>query len=571
MILTWSEHQEGNAASVIDYLLLEEISKSLKGRRLRLVRCPAPEVLEGSPTLVATFIDRLLFKKKYRCATLSFHKRDIELASFERGDPGVRGNVDGAVCLFLEVAFSGVPTAARPPILVSTHTHIGRLEVSILMPRAINAETGLRNFNPHPPTRGSEADWDAYVDVVNSKLGWTDPRCPLRRQQVTPPSWMKKLAVELSRRQHEDEDFVVPNEDPRFVAWTACENAMRAGLQFREQRVAFINEKLAPLGWGVCRLWHDGLTCGPLDGGGRSIRFRGAALGDGLEAIVDPFDALATRAEELLRAPDRLAAAMRKRAIRNAHLCETELITPPRALDLLKGPRPLQTLAACLARLVDRLRDRLARACWRLLFQRAFQPSEIAKFHTIRQNLERLHDPKPDHTGAPRTHRNLDRLAATAAGPRQVLPGGTHGSVPGGTELHPHRNDDGGEKNGSGSEQVREGRDRGGSALTGEAPTRTLGVPGAETGVPVRSARWTRGHWMILMMRRAQDVLGPCSLSWRVTKGLEEAAIRTPKGELLVAIDRTRPDDAWQASFRQRLQIMVDDAPSFSGSELPTL
>ena len=76
---------------------------------------------------------------------------------------------------------------------------------------------------------------------------------------------------------------------------------------------------------------------------------------------------------------------------------------------------------------------------------------------------------------------------------------------------------------------------------------------------------------MILMMRRAQDVLGPCSLSWRVTKGLEEAAIRTPKGELLVAIDRTRPDDAWQASFRQRLQIMVDDAPSFSGSELPTL
>lgn len=76
---------------------------------------------------------------------------------------------------------------------------------------------------------------------------------------------------------------------------------------------------------------------------------------------------------------------------------------------------------------------------------------------------------------------------------------------------------------------------------------------------------------MILMMRLAQAVLGQCSLSWRVTKGFEEAAIHTPKGALIVAIDRTRPDDAWQASFRQRLQIMVDDAPGFSGSELPTL
>ncbi|MBS0125680.1 hypothetical protein [Thetidibacter halocola] len=92
--------------------------------------------------------------------------------------------------LFFEVAFAGVPEPARPPVMVSTHTHLGRLEVSVLIPRAVTSETGLRSFNPHPPTRGSELDWDAYVDVVYAELGWVDPRCPLRRQLVTPPQWM---------------------------------------------------------------------------------------------------------------------------------------------------------------------------------------------------------------------------------------------------------------------------------------------------------------------------------------------------------------------------------------------
>ena len=58
------------------------------------------------------------------------------------------------------------------------------------MPRAFRSETVLRSLNPHPPTRRSELDWDAYVDVVASELGWVDPRCPLRRRQVTPLQWM---------------------------------------------------------------------------------------------------------------------------------------------------------------------------------------------------------------------------------------------------------------------------------------------------------------------------------------------------------------------------------------------
>lgn len=567
MILTWSKHQQGHAADVIDYLILDEIFKSLTGQRLHLVRSPEPEVLDGSPKLVATFIDQLRFRKKYRCATLSFHEHDIDVAAFERGDPGMRGKVDAAVSLFLEVAFAGVLKPARPPVLVSTHTHLGRLEVSILMPRAINSETGLRSFNPHPPTRGSEADWDAYVDVVNFELGWEDPRCPLRRQQVTPPQWMKKVAAEISRRQDAGEGVALPREDPRFAAWAACEDAVMAGLHSRDERVDYINQRLAPIGWAVHRLWDDGLTCGPLDGGGRKVRFQGAVLGDGVEAGIDPFDASVARAEEVLTAPTRLAAAMKKRSVQNARLSGTAPVALPAPRDVLKGARPLLTLATRLARLIDCLRDRLAQARWWLLLGQALHSVTLSEFHTIGQKLERLHDPRPDHAGAQRPHRNPDQPLAAPAGARHGTLGGAHGSVPGGTSLHPQGNDLSGGKDGSGGGQVETDCDLGGSGVNGEASERPNGVAGAEAGFPMRSAQWRRGHWLIFVGKLARAALGPCTLSWRVTAGLEEAVIRTPQSALSVAIDRARPDEDWRAALDDRLQAIAYDKPDDHSSE----
>ena len=113
------------------------------------MRTPAPELLLGHPGVVQSAIAALPFKASYRVALLSFDPSDVDVALFNDGDKIARQSVSGAIDLFLELAFAGLPRACRPPVFAGTHTHTGRLEINIVMPRFVRAETGkLRSYNP---------------------------------------------------------------------------------------------------------------------------------------------------------------------------------------------------------------------------------------------------------------------------------------------------------------------------------------------------------------------------------------------------------------------------------------
>ncbi|MFG6577488.1 hypothetical protein ACGYK6_16530 [Sulfitobacter sp. 1A15333] len=292
MILLWSKHQTGPAAQVIRYLLETEVTKTAQQQASVTRRSPAPELLLGDPILVGMMIDSLPFQCRYRCATLSWAEDELDVARFNNGAVGLRRAIDGTVRLFLELACAGIPERARPPVLVGTHTHLGRLEVNILMPRAVGLPGApLRSWNPHPPTIGSRADWDAYVDVVNSHYGWFDPRDPKRRRATTPPSWMAKEAAEIMRRSAKGEKLRLGPSDPRFRAWALLRQAVQQNASNREAIRQALHHGLAPYQWGVTSESRTSLTCGALHRAGPRVTFKGAALGDGDEDAIDPYDA----------------------------------------------------------------------------------------------------------------------------------------------------------------------------------------------------------------------------------------------------------------------------------------
>ncbi|MFV2052976.1 hypothetical protein [Aliiroseovarius sp. YM-037] len=136
-------------------MLAEGVEKDIGAGKVIERRNPAPELLSGQPMVFQGALAGLSFKKKYRVVTLSFHRDDIDVAAFNSGDPVLRQQVAAAVELVFETAFAGVPLEARPPHLVTTHTHLGRLEVNIAVPRFVLSPEGkIRSINPHPMQRG---------------------------------------------------------------------------------------------------------------------------------------------------------------------------------------------------------------------------------------------------------------------------------------------------------------------------------------------------------------------------------------------------------------------------------
>lgn len=156
-----------------------------------LIRDPAPEIIEGDPDLVAACIEGLETKHRYTCATLSFAPDEIDLKAWINENTELRHQISAALLLWQDVAWAGIPQDARPPLLVSTHLHTGRLEVNILAPRAVlRKEQGRslpRAWNPHPPTGESRAIWAAYQDMLNNTYGWYDPGDPTRAAAISAP------------------------------------------------------------------------------------------------------------------------------------------------------------------------------------------------------------------------------------------------------------------------------------------------------------------------------------------------------------------------------------------------
>ncbi|UWR39469.1 hypothetical protein [Sulfitobacter sp. W074] len=205
MLIGWSPHQSSaDLHQPSSYLLDTQVMKTVGSRRVLETRQPVPELLLGRPSIVQSAISALRFEKKYRVATLSFAVSDIDVAAFNAGERPARDPVAGAIDLFLEMAFAGVPEQNRPPVFAGTHTHTGRLEINIVMPRFIRMEAGeLRSFNPHPPMKGSQDAWDALGNFLNDAFGWENPRSPDKARAVIGPDWLEKRVA--AARRHEVE------------------------------------------------------------------------------------------------------------------------------------------------------------------------------------------------------------------------------------------------------------------------------------------------------------------------------------------------------------------------------
>lgn len=201
MLIGWSPHQaSADPAQPAAYLLDTEVVKPVGMQPVRETRTPAPELLIGFPSVVQNAIAALTFEATYRVALLSFDPTEVDVVQFNAGDKMVRGSIAVAIDLFLELAFAGVPSRCRPPVFVGTHTHTGRLEINIAMPRFVWTDTEkLRSYNPHPPMRGSRNAFDALGDFLIAQLGWSNPRGPDRAAGVKGPDWAEKRLAAAAR------------------------------------------------------------------------------------------------------------------------------------------------------------------------------------------------------------------------------------------------------------------------------------------------------------------------------------------------------------------------------------
>ncbi|WP_155122040.1 hypothetical protein [Martelella mediterranea] len=217
MIFGFSPHTGHTISSeilrAIIYFLQEMARKNLAGKRVTIRRDPAPELLLGNPDLMLTVVRSLRTQHRYTAMTLSFLQEDISAPAFNGGDRVLRDQIGRSLRLLQECAYPGIPHQARFAPLVGTHTHTGRLEINVLMPRAVLAANGkILSHNPHPPREGSQRLWEAFRDVLNSRFGWADPMAFERRRKIILPDFVLKQAAEnrrngISARQLQSTEF----------------------------------------------------------------------------------------------------------------------------------------------------------------------------------------------------------------------------------------------------------------------------------------------------------------------------------------------------------------------------
>ena len=343
MMITWSRHTGSHANSspeaVIRYLLSAHVKKNLEGRSVAIERNPAPELLMGTPELMGLTLRVLRQMHRYSVSTLSFAPEEVSVDAFNDFDPKVRRDVYQALGLFFEVAYAGIPTWARLRPLIGTHTHTGRLEVNILMPRVVRNSRGrIRAYNPHPPLNTYRRMWDSCRNVLITYLGWADPLDASRRQMTKPSDMLLKLQREAARsggRVPDDPGRSVRGMAECLVEWGKLENRG----QLVNNIISESDSRLIPT-----RTSKDTVTFYNRETS-EMVRLGGFyfsdAFTDGNLLTTRKMDEYGvSRRAELAASPTELGAAMARRAISNSakygHAVQHEFDP----LAILSGPRP---------------------------------------------------------------------------------------------------------------------------------------------------------------------------------------------------------------------------------------
>ncbi|MEI4486689.1 hypothetical protein V8J36_10850 [Frigidibacter sp. MR17.14] len=431
MIIGWSRVQDrgDSVAQLLRYETAIEWRKTVAGRSTTLIRDPAPEPLLGETTVVGTLIDALPFRRRHSLAVLSFAATDIPVKKFNGGAGPYRDRIGRVLALFLEAAYAGIPRVHRPPAHVTTHTHTGRLEVNLVLPRMVQRVDGrIMSHNAHPPGAASRKLWDAFTDTVNWRFGFADPRGPDHRRLVAHSD--ARLKAEAEARRHRQR---LALEDTDLIASHARTLYRTATIGNRAELLAAMGPAITKLGAGIEQVSDESVVFRLADGSSR--RLKGHLFSDRFTPD-HPFEDLPyldhqdLRRDELSRSPDRLRHALARRAEDNARRYGFEVgVADP--LDILNGP-PLSLpprhpgasptgrtptgsrMLAVLGRVLAELRRRIETA---LIATRLVQDG-APLFTPLRQKMEALH---ARHRSLPRTEgavrdqsqpRRADRPAA---------------------------------------------------------------------------------------------------------------------------------------------------------------
>lgn len=218
------------------YFLAELAPLKFGGEGL-FVRTPAPELLVGSPSATLAAIAQQTFQNRFAAVTLSFSPDEFDLLKFNQGGTS-RPVVAHAIDMFLECVFPGIPVAARPPVMIGTHVHTGRLELNIIIPKAVLTASGYRSYNPAPPGTKTETRWDRVAAFLCAAFDWRDPNDPLNRRLVTHPDWVLKRRAEQIRAGTFDEGEL------RWMIERSAMKAYQDGADCRDQLLAELGPTL---------------------------------------------------------------------------------------------------------------------------------------------------------------------------------------------------------------------------------------------------------------------------------------------------------------------------------------
>ncbi|MFW2590194.1 hypothetical protein [Sagittula sp. SSi028] len=354
MLITFGKHSTDptgdGAQDAVSYMCAPEVTKQGHGAAQKVPRSPAPEILLGEPAMARAAIRIAPGKHKYRFAVLSFAPEDISTERFNAGDPVTRKQVSELIETCLDLAFAGVPKPDRPPVLITTHTHLGRMELNVLLPRWVVRPDGKRrSFNPDPPGRNNRAGWQAFEDVVNDRFGWADPRDPFRQQLVRHPDWY------LKRQRNAERFGDTSKRDIRQQLTAKLLRCYELGL-IRGRKDVFDAVRVGSTHFGMRILSHTDrhITIGPPDAPAPArIRLTGALFSaQGLSAALSAEKARQLRDkrwQEIKHAPQRLAQAWARRAKFNLSRYGLGLwpdpapLTPQRQVQMLSqlDPKPI--------------------------------------------------------------------------------------------------------------------------------------------------------------------------------------------------------------------------------------
>ncbi|MDO5527902.1 MAG: hypothetical protein Q4F71_00725 [Paracoccus sp. (in: a-proteobacteria)] len=409
MIVGWSPYSgagqvDGGATELLNYLIADVVRKALDGKVMLVSRRPGPETLLGHPEIVKLAISNSRFKHRYSAATLCFARSDVDVARFNAGDDEQRRRVGRILNLFVETAFVGIPTAARSPVFANTHTHTGRLEVNVVVPRFIRRpDERIMSFNPHPPRRGSRNFWDSFRDSVNYRYGMADPFDPDRVQLVKSSDYILKNRAEARRNRVQLEE-----EDPRFhIYHHAIDLWQHTGIEDRDALL----EQLDPLlheehGIMLLSKTDDSVTFLAPDGA--CLKMGGHLFSAGFSELNPRHDLpepeyADLRYGQLRNAPAKFAARLARRAAFHERRYGLTAAPPdPTALlrngaSIIAGPSPTRRsrvtpLAARLANAVRGAIEGLITRLAEINIWQSVKQADLTGFGHIREKLEKIND-----------------------------------------------------------------------------------------------------------------------------------------------------------------------------------